>query len=310
MVTLLLLALPLFAAEPAAPAAPAANDPVVARVEGVAIHASDVVAAAAKQKPADGVALSEAERAAIVDGLVGNRLLLVEARKNPAVLEDPAVRDLMVKVLVRDAVRGEVPEPTPAQLREYYTANTPKFMTPETARVSRILVRTGPKKDAKTAVAELQKLRASVAKDPAGTFATTAKASSQDANKAKGGDMGMVSRTDPKVDAALKKAVFGTKVGQVSGVFLTKEGANVVFVVNRKAGVQRTFEQARADVEKRWRVEQTVAAQAAYVATLRKSASVSVDAKALAAVALPEKKVAAAGGEEPDEEEGATGGDE
>jgi peptidylprolyl isomerase len=309
LLSLITLLSPVSFAADAATAA-TADDPVVARVEGVEIHASEFAAAAKRARPADGVALSTAERQAVLDTIVGDRLLYVEAKNNAEVLADAAVRDAMVRVLLRDEIAGAVPEPTDAELEAYYEANKAKFMTTDSVRSSRILVRTSAKKDAKTAAAEANALWKKVSADPKSTFAETAKTSSNDPNKADGGDMGLVTRTDKKLDPVLRKMAFATKAGTVSKVFMTKEGANILYVVARKAPQQKSFDAARADVEKKWKAEKVAAAKQKHVDALRKSAKVSVDKAALAAVALPERKgkatKAAGGGTDDDgDDEGA-----
>lgn len=285
MLLALIASFSLFAAEPAA------SDAVIARVEGFEIYASEFAAAAKGVRPADGKALSEAERQAVLDRLVGDRLLLAEAKKNNDVYDDPGVRAALVKAVLKADVEG-IKEPTEAELSAYYEANKQKFKTPDQARVSRILVRVTPKKNAAAAEAEAKKLLAAVAKDPKSTFAATAKASSQDPNKAEGGDMGLVNRLDKKLDPAAKKAIFAAKAGTVTRVVVTKEGANIYYVVSRKAPVQKTLDEARVDVERQWRADQLAKAKEAHVERLKKTGRVSVDKAALAAVSLPAAPVA------------------
>lgn len=283
MLSVLFLAFPLLAAEPA-------PDPVVARVEGIEIHASEFEAAAKFARPADGIALTDDERKQVVEQIAGERLLYLEAKKDDAVLKDTLVRDTLVRVLLKNEIYADVHEPTNEELQAYYNANLNRFMTPDVARVSRILVRTGPNVDARTAIVTATKLRVAVAKDPKTTFAATAKKSSQDPNRMAGGDMGVVARLDTKVDMTLRKMIFATRQGTVSKVFLTKEGANIVYVSLRRLPAQMPFQQARADVVKRWTAEKNAEAKAAHVAKLRKGANVSIEKGALAAVVLPVRK--------------------
>jgi parvulin-like peptidyl-prolyl isomerase len=305
MLLALVASLSLFAAEPAA------TDPVIAKVEGFEIHASEFAQAAKRARPADGKALSEAERQEVLDQLVGERLLLAEAKRDPTVYDDRAVREAMVKALLR-ADAEKVGTPTDAQLSSYYEANKTQFMSPDQARVSRILVRVSAKRDAKAAQAEAKKLLDAVSKDPKGTFAATAKASSQDPNRAEGGDMGLVTKTDKKLDPAMKRAIFSLKAGAVSGVVMTKEGANIFYVTNRKAPTQRTLEEAQADVERKWRAEQITAAKTARVQKLAKSGKISIDKAALAAVEVPVKGAGKGGkhAEDTEDDEDDAGDDE
>ncbi|MBM4390786.1 MAG: peptidyl-prolyl cis-trans isomerase [Deltaproteobacteria bacterium] len=287
MLLALCFALPVFGADPA-PATPP-DDPVIAEVEGMDIHASEFAAAAKKKKPVDGKAHTEAERMAIVDQLVAQRLLVAEARKSPEVLDDKKVQQALVQALIAKDIAADVAKPTEAQLMQFYEGNRAMFMTPEQSRVSRILVKAGGKVTAQAAKAEAEKLRAAVAKDPKTNFAATAKKSSHDTYADEGGDMGLVAKNDKKIDSAIRKAAFAQKPGTVSEVFMTKEGANIVWVQSRRQPTQKTFEQADKEVAKAYRQDAVAKATAARVESLKKTAKIKIDDKAVAAVALPEK---------------------
>lgn len=287
MLTLLLFVVSTFAAEPA-------SDPVVARVQGVEIHASEFAAAAKKAKPADGVALSAEERRKVLDSLVDDRLLAAEAAKSQETLNDPAVRAALVKAYLQEEIYEEIKDPGDAVLQKFYDENPKLYLTPDTVRASRILVRVGPKVDAAAAKAQAEKLRAAVLKDPRRTFAATAKKSSQDENADAGGDMGLLTLADKKVDKALLKAAFAAKPGTVTPVVMTREGANVLWVSARRAPAQKTFEQAHADVLKRWKRVKMEEARQKRLAKLERASRVTVDEAALAAVPLPARKAKAA----------------
>ncbi len=311
MLLALLFSLPVFASDPA-PATPV-DDPVVAKVEGMEIHASEFAAVAAKKRPADGKALSEGERKEVLDGLVAQKLLVVEAKKSPEVLDDRKVQQAMVQALVQRDIGASLAEPTEAELKAFYEANKTVFTTPEMVRASRILVKIQGKVDAKAARAAAEKVLAEVKANPKGTFAAAAKKSSEDALADEGGDMGLITKNDKKVDAAVRKTAFATKAGDVSAVFMTKEGANIVWAQARRAAAQKSFEQAEKDVAKKYRQDQVAKATAARVESLKKTAKVKVDDKALAAVVIPEKgagKGAKAGGKHADEDEDEEEGEE
>lgn len=305
MLLAILFALPVFAAD--APAA--AEDPVVARVEGMEIHASEFAVVAAKKRPADGKALSEAERKEVLDGLVAQKLLLAEAKKSPEVLDDRKVQQAMVQSLVQRDIAADLAEPTEANLKAFYEANKAMFTTPETVRTSRILVKIQGKVDAKAAKAAAEKIRAEVAASPKTTFAAAAKKSSQDALADEGGDLGPVTKNDKRVDPAVRKTAFATKTGEVSAVFLTKEGANIVWAQARRPAAQKSYEQAEKDVAKKYRQDQVAKATAARVELLKKTAKIKVDDKALGAVVIPEKgsgkgsKAPGKGGDEDEDED-------
>ncbi len=303
MLLALCFALPLLAADPV-PAAPP-EDPVIAKVEGMEIHASEFAAAAARKRPADGKAHTEAERMAIVDQLVAQRLLVAEARKSPEVLDDKKVQQALVQALIAKDIAVDLPQPTEAQLKQFYDNNKASFMTPDQARLSRILVKAGGGVTPQAAKARAETLRAAVAKDPRNTFAATATKSSQDTYADEGGDMGLVAKNDKKIDAAIRKIAFAQKAGTVSAVFMTKEGANIIWVQSRRQPTQKTFEQAEKEVAKAYRQDAIAKATAARVDALKKTAKIKIDDKAVAAVVIPEKgaKKAAGGKGAPDDDE-------
>jgi parvulin-like peptidyl-prolyl isomerase len=266
---------------------PAPADPVVARVQSVEIHASEFQAAAKKAKPADGKALSAEERRAVLDGLVDEKLIWLEAKKSETTLANPVVQKALVKAYLTDVVYQSVAEPTEAELRAFFDANPAPYVSPAAVRGSRILVRVGGKVDAAAARAKADTLRASVVANPRATFAAVAKKSSQDENRNDGGDLGLVVRSDKKLDPTVVKTLFSTRPGTVSAVFMTREGANIVWVVRKREPAAKTFEQAQPDVLKRWKAAKMVEARTASVARLEKASRVKVDEAALAAVVLP-----------------------
>ena len=263
------------------------DDPVVAKVQSAEIHASEFAAAARKVRPADGKALTADERRAVLDTLVDEKLIWLEARKNETTLANPTVQKALVKAYLSDVVYESVGEPTEEQLRAFYDADPKLYTTAVAVRGSRILVRVSAKVTAAAARKQAEALHAAVKANPKKTFAATAKKSSQDENKAEGGDLGLVTKSDKKVDPAVLKSLFTTKVGTVSPVFVTREGANIVWVSGKRAPAQKTFEQAHADVVKRWKVTRMAEARTQKVAKLEKASRVKVDEEALAAVKVP-----------------------
>lgn len=107
--------------------------------------------------------------------------------------------------------------------------------------------------------------------------------------------MGLVSRNDPKHDPQTKRAIFSAKAGAVTNVVMTKEGANLYYVVSRTSPTQRTLDEARADVEKKWRAEQLATVRAAHVERLKKGGKITVDKAAVAAVEVATKGAGKAG---------------
>jgi parvulin-like peptidyl-prolyl isomerase len=136
---------------------------------------------------------------------------------------------------------------TEAQAKEFYTGKPDMFKVPEQAHIQYILVKCTDKEpesvraDAKKRAEEAQK-RAAAGED----FGALAKLYSQDATAAKGGDIGFFPRgvMPPKFE----EIAFSLKPGQVSAVFQTPNGFNVVRLVEFKPPGLRPFEEIKSQL--------------------------------------------------------------
>jgi peptidyl-prolyl cis-trans isomerase C len=136
---------------------------------------------------------------------------------------------------------------TEAQAKEFYTGNPDMFKVPEQAHVQYILVKCTDKEpesvraDAKKRAEEAQK-RAAAGED----FGALAKLFSQDATAAKGGDIGFFPRgvMPPKFE----EIAYALKPGQVSEVFQTPTGFNVLRLVEFKPPGLRPFEEIKSQL--------------------------------------------------------------
>jgi peptidyl-prolyl cis-trans isomerase D len=144
-----------------------------------------------------------------------------------------------------------------AQLKAFYEeqkAKSPeRFTQPEQRRVRHILLSVSdPKQDAavKAKAEELLK-RAQGGED----FAKLAKENSQDpGSAAQGGDLGFSERkafVGPFADAA-----FGMNVGEIKGPVKTQFGYHILKLEAIQPATEKTFEQARADLETEYRRNQ------------------------------------------------------
>jgi peptidyl-prolyl cis-trans isomerase C len=118
---------------------------------------------------------------------------------------------------------------TEGEAKAFYEANPEYFKQPEVIRVSEILIRVDPKaeaakkQEARKKLEEVQK-RLQQGED----FAVLAKAFSQSASAAQGGDMGIVPRG--RMPKAFDIAAFSLKPGEVSGVVETELGFQLIRV--------------------------------------------------------------------------------
>ena len=136
---------------------------------------------------------------------------------------------------------------TEAQAKEFYAGNPDMFKVPEQAHVQYILVKCTDK-EAESVRAEAKKRAEEARKRAAGgeDFGAVAKLYSQDATAAKGGDIGFFPRgvMPPKFE----EIVFALKPGQVSDVFQTPTGFNVLKLVELKPPGVRPFDEIKSQL--------------------------------------------------------------
>jgi len=144
---------------------------------------------------------------------------------------------------------------TPEALQAYYDDNKASFTLPEKRQASHILIRVDAKTKAadEKALKEIKKVQALLAKGE--DFATLAKKYSQDPGSAKvGGDLGVFQQG--MMVPAFDKAVFGMKVGQVSGIVKTDFGYHIIKLTKIFPKKVQTFAQVKAQVEAQYRSQE------------------------------------------------------
>lgn len=99
----------------------------------------------------------------------------------------------------------------------------------------------------KAAEAKARQL-ADMARAPGADFAALAKANSDDSSKAKGGDLGWLSKGG--MPGTFDDAAFAMQQGEIRGPVKSDFGWHVIKVNQIQQGVQRSFEDMRADLEK------------------------------------------------------------
>jgi peptidyl-prolyl cis-trans isomerase C len=167
-------------------------------------------------------------------------------------LTDAQVRDEIQRNLQTEAYRKGLTAGkaiTEAQAKAFYDGNVAKgmFNVPEQVHVQYILVKATEKDpesvriDAKKRADEAAK-RAAAGED----FAALAKQYSQDTTAARGGDIGFIPRgvMFPKFE----ETAFTLKPGEVSPVFETPKGFNIMKVLEKHAVTTQTFDQVKAEL--------------------------------------------------------------
>ncbi|MEH3087139.1 MAG: SurA N-terminal domain-containing protein [Xylophilus ampelinus] len=165
----------------------------------------------------------------------------------------PEQVDIEYVVLDPAAVRDTI-APSESDLRGYYEQNLARMTTPEERRASHILItvpKDAPAADREKAKARAAELLAQARANP-GSFAELARKNSQDpGSAASGGDLGFFARgamVKPFEDAA-----FALQKGQIGDLVESDFGYHVIQLADIKPGEQRSFEEARPELEAEYR---------------------------------------------------------
>lgn len=267
-------------------AQPDAADPVVATVEGVTILASDIQAEASKRYPAGHVPTPE-ERVELLRQVVDDRVFYLEALRR-GLDKDPKVQKVMVNTLLRDQVYSTVRNSDfdDATLRAYFDAHASEFTVPEKVQILDIRVSPGKGRTEAQAKARAEELRAEVLASP-DRFKEIAGQHSDSPYSRRGGDVGFVSREGKEgLDPKVVEAAFVLEVGQVSSVVRAGDGFHVLMVANRRAAVERTFEQMKGSVLRKVKGERVQGLADRYAASLRTKLRIVVHDATLEGVRL------------------------
>jgi peptidyl-prolyl cis-trans isomerase C len=282
--------------------APAAEDigEVIATVNGMSIGSKDFEKAAARTAPAEGDTLSDEERHEVLDRLIADKVLYIEALRL-GLDQDPKVQKVMVNTLLRQEVYAQVRNSDFGEdmLKAYYDEHPEEFVVPEKVQIKRILVRISDERSDADALAEAQRLRGLVASNPKDDFKEVASKHSEDPYRRRGGDVGFVSSEGkPGLDEAIVTKAFEMSVGEVSEPFKTDDGYNIVYVANKRERVERTFQQMKGSVLRKVKNEKLKELYQGYVDDLKKGAQIKINEDQLAAVDIKHAAKAAPPGME------------
>jgi parvulin-like peptidyl-prolyl isomerase len=181
------------------------------------------------------------------------QVLASEAAKNrnkPAWLQQRDMLEAQLKTLVGqkslleqlEAAVKDVPEPTPAEVQNYYEQHLDLFTEPEKLRLSVILLKVDPSlpvDEWKQAYDEAQKLADQI--KAGADFAELARKYSGDKSAKNGGDMGYLHRG--MVPAAIQEGVDKFVVGEVSAPYKGLEGMSVFRLEDRLPAKKMEFKQ-------------------------------------------------------------------
>jgi peptidyl-prolyl cis-trans isomerase C len=242
----------------------AAPDPIVAKVNGQAIHLSDLSDAAKTLPPQMQAMPPQVLYPMLIDQLVDRQALADEARK-VGLDKDPVVQKQMAAASDR-ALQGALiskevgPKVSEEAVRARYDQEIAGKPGEEQVRARHILVPTEP--EANDIIAQLKK---------GADFAALAKQHSKDPGAAQGGDLGFFKKGDMVPEFA--DAAFALQPGQFSQTPVhTQFGWHVIKLEERKRAEAPGYEQAHDELRQKMIQEdvQRVLQQARNDATIEK----------------------------------------
>jgi peptidyl-prolyl cis-trans isomerase C len=179
-----------------------------------------------------------------LDRMVRRELLLQEAEKRKIGDQAEVVdqvnalrRELMIRALLQEEIGAKI-KVEDKDVQEYYAAHPEEF-SGDKVRARHILLQTEE---------EAKQVQERLAKNE--SFEELAKTLSKDTSTAaKGGDLDYFSRDQMVPEFA--KAAFALKPGEVSGIVKSPFGYHLIKLVDRKKGQPLTFEQVKAQLQRR-----------------------------------------------------------
>ena len=182
--------------------------------------------------------------------------------------------DILIDAVFRREL-GEGIKVTDKQVEDYFKKNTQQFSSEEQRRASVILIKVDPKAGSageRKARKDLQKIVDKLKKG--GDFAELAQIHSQDSLGKRGGDLGFF--TKDRMFGPFSKLAFKLEVGQVSEIFRTKHGYQILKVTGKKAAKKGTLEDERENIRKLL-VDRAIKTKShPYLEALRKKADIKI----------------------------------
>ncbi len=144
--------------------------------------------------------------------------------------------------------------PSDEELKSYYEANKDRYVISEKRYASHIVIEIPSEDKAAEAKQKADKLFAEI-ESGTRSFEEVAKAESADTvSKDNGGDLGIITASD--WDKSFNDTVFSLKEGEVSEPVKTPAGYEIIKLTKLEPAVQKSFEEAKADVDNDYRNEQ------------------------------------------------------
>jgi len=182
--------------------------------------------------------------------------------------------DILIDAVFRREL-GEEIKVTDKQVEDYFKKNLLQFSSEEQRRASVILIKVNPKAGSagdRKARQELQKIAGKLKKGA--DFTELAQVHSQDSIAKRGGDLGFF--TKDRMFGPFSKLAFKLKVDEVSEIFRTQHGYQILKVTGKKAGKKGTLESERENIRKLLIDREIKTKSRPYLEALRKKAKIKI----------------------------------
>ncbi len=262
----------------------AATPCVVATVDSIPITCDQFLAVAASETSLEMHAgkLDLAARHEVLDGLIRMQLLRAEENRRGFSGGDEVESARLLFAAEREAAAAR--PLSEAEIEAWWRAHHAALDKPEGVAIERILVGSALRGEVE-AKRLAEDARAEIV--AGNEFAAVALHYSEAPSAHRGGDEGWVRREGKTtLDPVIVKTAFGMKEEELSPVFMTAEGANVVLVTVHEAAVPYLLEEHREDIARVAKTEQLSNVADALIARLLAASTVTVDETELAALPI------------------------
>jgi parvulin-like peptidyl-prolyl isomerase len=172
------------------------------------------------------------------------RKALASAKVTEEMIRSDLETQMLAETWVKAKTEGSKVEEATA--RRVYDDNKDKFKQNDEAHVLQILIASASTDPAAKREEAKKRAEEVLAKAKAGEdFGKLAKQYSQTPNAAKGGDVGFIPRRQPMIFPKFDEMAFTLPVGELSPIFETPKGFNVIKVVERREGKTLSWEEVK-----------------------------------------------------------------
>jgi peptidyl-prolyl cis-trans isomerase C len=251
---------------------------VVARVDGVTITVDQLQQSINQQSPYIRARYASKEQKRVfLNNMIRFEILAKEAARR-GLDRDPEVVQTMKSAMITKLLRAELAsgikpdDIQEAELRAFYDGNRERFNKPETVRVSAIVVVDKTQADEAARLA-----RGEQGQSNKGFRQLVDRFSTDADSKLRGGDLRYFTRESTEVPKPVVEAAFGLgRTGEVAGPIAAGGKFYIIKQTGRRSAVNRSFDQARREIQNELYKDRREGAQKQFVERLKTKAKIEV----------------------------------